>query len=64
MVGLVLPVHYDVITDIHRTWDFSELLTDDILEDFTSRICSKIQSGVSKKTSVSCKGGNVATFLI
>ena len=54
-----LPEYNDIITDVDGSWYVSNLLTDDVLEDFACRVGAEVQPRVPPQAVMSCKRGDI-----
>ncbi len=62
MLWLRFSKYDNVITDVEHSRNVTNLLANNILENFTGRVRAKIQSGISSQPFVSCKRRDATTF--
>ena len=62
MISLCLAKDNNIVADVERARNISELVLNDLLEYLTGRVGAKIESGVPPESFVRCECRNVPTL--
>ena len=62
MISLCLAKDNNIVADVERAGDISELVLDDLLDNLTGRVGSEVESCVPPESFVRCECHNVPTL--